>query len=67
MADKSETVDLISEATTQHQRSDASHLAHTHAREHHLQASHLGHWPPDGVKQWKVEHLASWKSHGDWD
>jgi hypothetical protein len=57
MADKSEYVDTISEATRQLRRRYAPRLIEPEVKE----TSRLSHWPPDRWVQWRVETLTPWK------
>ncbi|MEH2490033.1 hypothetical protein [Bradyrhizobium sp. AZCC 2230] len=60
MANKSEYVDLISDATRQHRRraTPLRIVAKPEAEE----TSRLSRWPPAMFRQWKVENLMPWKS-----
>ena len=58
MADKSEFVDMISEATRQVRRRATAHTKEPVAKE----ASRMGHWPPDRLEQWRMENLTDRKS-----
>ena len=59
MADKSEFVDMISEATQQARRRtrivDLPPAAAT------KETSRLSHWPPEHWQQWRMEKLTPWK------
>ena len=59
MADKSEFVDMISEATQQARRRmrivDLQPAAAT------KETSRLSHWPPEHWQQWRMEKLTPWK------
>jgi hypothetical protein len=57
MADKSEFVDLISDATRQSRRRSAPRGAEPEVKE----KSRLSHWPPDRWAQWRTETLTPWK------
>ena len=57
MADKSEFVDMISEATRQTRRRIMPRVAKPEVKE----TSRLSHWPPEHWKQWRVETLTPWK------
>jgi hypothetical protein len=57
MADKSEFVDMISEATRQVRRRLAPRKAAPVVKE----ASRMSHWPPEHLEQWRMENLAPWK------
>lgn len=57
MADKSEFVDMISEATRQTRRRIAPRVAEPDAKER----SRLSHWPPEHWKRWRIETLTPWK------
>jgi hypothetical protein len=57
MADKSEFVDMISDATRQNQRRYAPRVAEPEVKE----SSRLSHWPSDRWQQWRVETLTPWK------
>jgi hypothetical protein len=57
MADKSEFVDMSSEATRQVRRRATAHTKEPVAKE----ASRMGHWPPDRLEQWRMENLTPWK------
>jgi hypothetical protein len=57
MADKSEFVDMISEATRQTRRRHTPRVVETEVKE----TSRLGHWPPDRLTQWRMETLTPWK------
>ena len=58
MADKSEFVDMISEATRQsRRRASGPLLVEPEVKER----SRIGHWPPDRVVQWRLENLTPWK------
>ena len=60
MTDKSEFVDMISEATRQARRRmprivDLQPAAAT------KETSRLSHWPPEHWQQWRMEKLTPWK------
>ena len=57
MAEKSEFVDMISEATRQSRRSFPTRIDAPVVKER----SRLGHWPPDRMVQWRLENLTPWK------
>jgi hypothetical protein len=57
MADKSEFVDMISEATRQTRRRYAPRVVEPAVKE----TSRLSHWPPDRWVQWRMETLTPWK------
>jgi hypothetical protein len=57
MADKSEFVDMISEATRQTRRRYKPRVAELEVKE----TSRLSHWPPDRWVQWRMETLTPWK------
>ncbi len=57
MSDKSEFVDMISEATRQVRRRVVRTAAETVVKE----TSRLSHWPPDRWEQWRLETLTPWK------
>jgi hypothetical protein len=57
MADKSEFVDMISEATRQSRRRVMPRTAAPVVKE----APRLGHWPPERLSQWRLENLMPWK------
>jgi hypothetical protein len=57
MADKSEFVDMISEATRQTRRRVMPRVEKSEVKE----ASRLSHWPPDRGEQWRMETLTPWK------
>ena len=57
MADKSEFVDMISEATRQVRRRIVRRAAEPVVKE----TSRLSHWPPDRWEQWRMETLTPWK------
>ena len=58
MADKSEFVDMISEATRQTRRRFATPVT---KKADVKETSRLSHWPPDSWKQWRMETLTPWK------
>jgi hypothetical protein len=57
MADKSQFVDLISEATQQRRRRVMPRVVQSAVKE----TSRLSHWPPDRWLQRRLENLTSWK------
>jgi hypothetical protein len=57
MAEKSEFVDMIGDATRQSRRRVERHTIEPAAKE----TSHLSHWPPDRWQQWRMETLTPWK------
>jgi hypothetical protein len=57
VADKSEFVDMISEATRQTRRRITPRVVEPEVKE----TSHLSHWPPDRWRQWRLETLTPWK------
>jgi hypothetical protein len=57
MADKSEFVDMISEATRQARRRVVSRAKEPAAKER----PRVGHWPPERIEQWRMENLTPWK------
>jgi hypothetical protein len=57
MADKSEFVDMISEATRQVRRRAMPRRVEAVVKE----TSRLSHWPPDRWTQWRMETLTPWK------
>jgi hypothetical protein len=59
MADKSEFVDMISEATRQNRRRFAQRVVPS--TEVVKETSRLSHWPPDRWTQWRLETLTPWK------
>ncbi|MEH2530913.1 hypothetical protein V1277_002710 [Bradyrhizobium sp. AZCC 1588] len=70
MTDKSEFVDMISEATRQVRRRTTPRIVDLQpvsAKE----ASRLSHWPPEHWQQWRMETLTPWKLKPwrgkDWD
>lgn len=67
MADKSEFVDMISEATPQSRHRVVQITLDPEVKE----ASRLSHWPPDRWGQWRLEMLTPWKLRPwktkDWD
>jgi len=70
VADKSEFVDMISEATQQRRRRRAvSRVIDLPAEV--KETSRLSHWPPDRWTQWRMENLTPWKIKPwklkDWD
>jgi hypothetical protein len=69
VADKSEFIDMISEATRQSRRRSMPRIVDLQpvAKE----ASRLSHWPPEHWQQWRMETLTPWKLKPwrgkDWD
>jgi len=67
MANKSEFVDMISDATQQSRRRIVRRTIEPVVKE----ASRLSHWPPDRYEQWRLETLTPWKIRAwkfkDWD
>jgi hypothetical protein len=67
MADKSEFVDMIGDATRQSRRRVERRTIEPVAKE----TSHLSRWPPDSWQQWRMETLTPWKMKAwkgkDWD
>jgi hypothetical protein len=59
MADKSEFVDMISEATRQSRR--RAMLRVIDPAPEVKETSRLSHWPPERWTQWRMEHLTPWK------
>jgi hypothetical protein len=57
MAEKSEFVDMISDATRQARRRQAASVIEPQIKE----TSRLSHWPPDRWQQWRMETLTPWK------
>jgi hypothetical protein len=57
VADKSEFVDMISEATRQTRRRIMPRVVEPEVKER----SRLSHWPPDHWKQWRIETMTPWK------
>jgi hypothetical protein len=57
MADKSEFVDTIGDATRQARR----HVVRRAVEPVVKETSHLSHWPPDRWRQWRMETLTPWK------
>jgi hypothetical protein len=57
VAEKSEFVDMISEATRQTRRRIVRQVAEPEIKE----TSRLSHWPPDRWRQWRIETLTPWK------
>ena len=57
MADKSEFVDMISEATQQSRRRVLPRKAAPVVKE----TVRMGHWPPVRLEQWRMENLTPWK------
>jgi hypothetical protein len=67
MADKSEFVDMIREATRQSRRRAMPRIVEPDVKE----TSRLSHWPPERWTQWRMENLTPWKVKSwrfkDWD
>src|SRR5258708_20229578 len=67
MADKSEFVDMISEATRQTRRRVMQRAVEPEAKER----SKLSHWPPDRWQQWRLGTRTPWKlkalKFNNWD
>ena len=57
MAEKSEFVDMISEATRQARRRVLPRKAAPVVKE----AVRMSHWPPERLEQWRMENLTPWK------
>jgi hypothetical protein len=57
MANKSEFVDLISDATQQKRRRVMPRVIAPAAREERR----LSNWPPARFEQWRLENLTTWK------
>jgi hypothetical protein len=57
MADKSEFVDMISEATRQVRRRVIVRTKAPVVKE----AVRMSHWPPERLEQWRMENLTPWK------
>jgi hypothetical protein len=57
MSEKSEFVDMISDATRQVRR----RVVRTAAEPVVKEVSRLSHWPPDRWEQWRLETLTPWK------
>ena len=58
MADKSEFVDMISEATRQSRRRVMPRVV---APPEPKEESRLSHWPPDRWVKWRLENITPWK------
>jgi len=58
VGDKSEFVDMISEATRQSRRRTSRVIVEPVAIK---ERSRMGHWPPDRMVQWRLENLTPWK------
>jgi hypothetical protein len=58
MANKSEFVDMISEATRQSRRRVMPSVIKPAVAE---EGSRLSHWPPDRWVQWRLQTLTPWK------
>ena len=69
MADKSEFVDMISEATRQCRRRAMPRIIDPAPEV--KETSRLSHWPPDHWEQWRMETLTPWRIKPwrgkDWD
>jgi hypothetical protein len=69
MAEKSEFVDMISEATRQSRR--YRRVMPPVIKHPVKERSRLSHWPPDRWEQWRLETLTPWKlrfwKFRDWD
>ncbi|WP_213773959.1 hypothetical protein [Bradyrhizobium sp. dw_78] len=67
MAEKSEFIDMIREATHQKRRRFTPRAVEPEVKE----TSRLSHWPPDGWNQWRMETLTPWRVKSwkfkDWD
>ena len=59
MADKSEFIDMISEATRQSRRRTMPRIIDPAPEV--KETSRLSRWPPDRWTQWRMEHLTPWK------
>ena len=59
MADKSEFVDMISEATRQSRRRVMLPVVDLPTAP--KETSRLSHWPPDHWEQWRMETLTPWR------
>ena len=57
MANKPELVDMISEATQQRKRWLTPRTIEPAVKE----KSHLSHWPPQQLADWRMEKLTPWK------
>ncbi|WP_334365623.1 MULTISPECIES: hypothetical protein [unclassified Bradyrhizobium] len=70
MTDKSEFVDMISEATRQVRRRTTPRIVDLQPVAT-KEASRLSHWPPEHWQQWRMETLTPWKLKPwrgkDWD
>ncbi|NOJ43989.1 hypothetical protein [Bradyrhizobium australiense] len=70
MTDKSEFVDMISEATRQVRRRTTPRIVDLQPIAT-KEASRLSHWPPEHWQQWRMETLTPWKLKPwrgkDWD
>ncbi|MFG3597011.1 hypothetical protein [Bradyrhizobium sp. RDI18] len=60
MTDKSEFVDMISEATQQARRRTTPRIVDLQPIAT-KEASRLSHWPPEHWQQWRMEKLTPWK------
>ncbi|MBR0871849.1 hypothetical protein JQ633_15900 [Bradyrhizobium tropiciagri] len=60
MADKSDFVDMISEATRQRRRRAAAPRI-VDPLPVVKETSRLSHWPPERWTQWRLENLTPWK------
>jgi hypothetical protein len=59
VADKSEFVDMISEATRQARRRVMPRIVDLEPAT--KETSRLSHWPPDHSEQWRMETLTPWR------
>ena len=59
MADKSEFIDMISEATRQSRRRTMPRIIDPAPEV--KETSRLSHWPPERWTQWRMENLTPWK------
>ncbi|MBR0695400.1 hypothetical protein [Bradyrhizobium lablabi] len=59
MADKSEFVDMISDATQQKRRRAVPRIVDPLPEV--KETSRLSHWPPERWTQWRIENLTPWK------
>ena len=57
MANKPDFVDIISEATQQKRRRVMPRVIEPAVKE----KSHLSHWPPQQLADWRMEKLTPWK------
>ena len=69
MAEKSEFVDMIREATRQSRRRAMPRIIDPEPEVR--ETSRLSHWPPERWTQWRMENLTPWKVKSwkfkDWD